>query len=158
MIDADRVGSGVAYSYSQLFVWISLFAAINSVGGTGNTMVKSSELIWQDKQHQMLFDLIEQIEEGVSDKSVFGQLTFFAESHFNLEEEYMRRLGFPGLEAHLQAHNRFRSELDSMMEACEHYDPQFCQVLAEFLREWLTGHIFGIDKQLEAFIIKSELK
>jgi hemerythrin-like metal-binding protein len=121
-------------------------------------MIKSSELIWQDRQHQMLFDLIEQIESGESDKSVFGRLTFFADSHFNLEEEYMRRLSFPGLDAHLQAHNRFRSELDSMMEACGNYDPHFCQVLAEFLREWLTGHIFGIDKELEAFIIDSESK
>jgi hemerythrin len=121
-------------------------------------MQKTSELIWQDKQHQVLFKLIEQLENGRGDASVFRRLHDFAENHFTLEEEYMVRLNFPHIEAHRRAHDKFRSELELMIQECHTYDIKFCVALAEFLREWLRSHIFGIDKQLEEFVLKSDAK
>jgi hemerythrin len=121
-------------------------------------MKKTSDLIWQDKQHQVLFELIEQLETGHGDASVFRRLHEFAENHFTLEEEYMIRLDFPGYEMHQRAHDKFRSELEDMIRECHTYDIKFCATLAEFLREWLRSHIFGIDKQLEDFILKSDAK
>ncbi len=121
-------------------------------------MKKTSELIWQDKQHQVLFELIEQLESGHGNALVFRRLQEFAENHFTLEEEYMIKLDFPHFEAHQRAHDKFRVELDLMIQECHTYDMKFCAALAEFLREWLRSHIFGIDKQLEAFILKSDAK
>ncbi len=121
-------------------------------------MEKTSALIWQDKQHQVLFELIDEIESGKSDPSIFSRLTEYAENHFVIEEEYMRQLDFPGTENHVRAHDRFRSELQSMMDQCHSYDQQFCETLAEFLRQWLRGHVFGIDKQLEEFVLNSSAK
>ena len=118
-------------------------------------MEKTSDLIWQDKQHQVLFELIDDLESGNNDPAIFSRLTDYAENHFVLEEEYMRQLDFPGMEAHVRAHDRFRSELQSMMDQCHSYDAQFRETLAEFLRQWLRGHIFGIDKHLEEFILNS---
>ena len=121
-------------------------------------MKKTSELIWQDKQHQVLFELIDQIKTAEVDESVFRRLYDYAENHFTVEEEYMKQLNYPSLDQHIQAHNRFRDELDDMMEAHPHYDSHFRQALAEFLSNWLTSHIYGIDKKLEAFILKSTYK
>ncbi|MCK5664988.1 MAG: hemerythrin family protein, partial [Thiotrichaceae bacterium] len=78
--------------------------------------------------------------------------------HFSLEEEYMIKLNFPGTEEHIRAHDKFRIELESMMQEFTSYDELFRKALSEFLSEWLKGHIFGIDKKLEAFILKSPYK
>ncbi len=121
-------------------------------------MEKTSELIWQDKQHQVLFELIDQIKTAeVSDK-VFRRLYDYAENHFTVEEEYMRQLNYPAMQDHIRAHNRFRDELDDMMQCYQNYDDNFRKTLAEFLTSWLTGHIYGIDKDLEDFILRSKCK
>ncbi len=121
-------------------------------------MKKTSDLIWQDKQHQDLLDLIEEIKSSHADSSVFRRLYDYAENHFTVEEEYMKQLGYPEIEEHIAAHNKFRSELDDMMSACEEYDETFRLALAEFLNNWLVSHIFGIDKALEDYVLKSEFK
>ena len=121
-------------------------------------MIKTSELIWQDKQHQVLFELIDLIESGNGNPSVFTRLTYYAENHFALEEEYMAQLGYPDIDTHIRAHDKFRYELNSMVKECHGFDDQFCLTLASFLRNWLTSHIFGIDKELEQFILDSDAK
>jgi len=121
-------------------------------------MKKTSELIWQDKQHQVLFELIDQINSSEIDASIFQRLYDYAENHFSLEEEYMLQLEYPHAEEHIKAHDKFRVELESMMREYHSYDELFRRALSEFLREWLKGHIFGIDKKLEEFILKSNSK
>lgn len=118
----------------------------------------SSELIWQETQHQMLFDLIDEIAEDHVDKSVFARLERYAENHFALEEEYMRQLEYPDIEAHIKAHDRFRQELRQLTRDAHSIEPAVRTALSTFLSEWLTRHIFGIDKQLEAFILSSDSK
>lgn len=121
-------------------------------------MKKTSELIWQDKQHQVLFELIDEINSHDADTTVFRRLCEYAENHFSLEEEYMAQLNFPGIEAHIREHNKFRAELDSMMNEIYDYDESFREALSVFLTNWLKGHIFGIDKELEKFILESSSK
>ena len=121
-------------------------------------MKKTSDLIWQDKQHQVLFELIDHIKTAeVSDK-VFHRLYDYAENHFAVEEEYMKQINYPAMQAHLRAHDRFRDELDDMIKSYRDYDENFRVALADFLTNWLTSHIFGIDKDLEDFILKSQYK
>jgi hemerythrin len=76
-----------------------------------------------------------------------------------MEEQYMVELDYPYLDEHVRAHDRFRSELNDMLQMQQKsQDDSFRQILAEFLRNWLTGHIFGIDKDLETFVLKSDRK
>ena len=121
-------------------------------------MIKTSDLIWQDTQHQMLFKLIDDIKQEPFDRSVFTQLQAYAEHHFSLEETYMAELEYPGLDAHIKAHNRFREELRSMVESPLTIDRSLQDSLSLFLSEWLRLHVMGIDKKLEAFILESEVK
>lgn len=121
-------------------------------------MKKTSELIWQDKQHQVLFALIDQINAKKIDASIFRQLFEYAENHFVMEEEYMIKLNYPAAQQHIRAHNKFREELQIMMQEYTSYDDLFRQALAEFLTNWLKGHIFGVDKKLEDFILNSPYK
>jgi hemerythrin len=116
-------------------------------------MIKTSELIWQDTQHQMLFELIDQIKEEPFKSSTLNKLQFYAESHFVLEEAYMTELNYPHAKAHVDAHNRFRAELALMVEAQPNLVGEFRESLSIFLTGWLKLHVLGIDKKLEQFIV-----
>lgn len=121
-------------------------------------MIVTSELIWQDQQHQVLFELIDEIKADHVDLSTFTRLIDYAEHHFSLEESYMQMLGYPDYDKHLAAHNKFRSELLTMLDDQGDYDAQLRETLSNFLTEWLKRHIYGVDKKLELFILKSERK
>lgn len=121
-------------------------------------MQKTSDIIWQDKQHAILFELIDQIRSDSGDLTIFARLADYAENHFVLEEEYMQRLNYPDAEAHIAAHDKFRRELAEMVAFAHEYDAAVNESLSLFLTEWLRRHVLGIDKQFEAFVLKSPLK
>jgi len=121
-------------------------------------MQKTSDLIWQDTQHQVLFELIEQLASDKAGYAIIDRLVEYTENHFSLEEVYMEKLNFPGKNAHIEAHNKFRSELNELAANQHEYNQELRQFLSIFLTEWLRRHVFGIDKELEAFILSSNVK
>lgn len=121
-------------------------------------MVETSKLIWQDRQHQQLLDMIDQINSSTVDSSIFLRLTEYADNHFMLEEAYMEQAAYPDAREHIKAHNTFRLRLQSMVEDCDSYDDGVREMLSLFLREWLMRHIMGVDKKLEKYILDSQLK
>ena len=121
-------------------------------------MRKTSELIWQDAQHQVLFQILDSVCEPGAGVGVLLRLKDYTETHFSLEEQYMAQLHFPGREAHVRAHDRFRAEIDLLLEEGGEHDELFMEIISTFLTEWLTRHVFGIDRELEAFILNSSAK
>jgi hemerythrin len=123
-----------------------------------NIMRKTSDIIWQDAQHQVLFEILDLLKEPTADRDVLCKLDSYIEYHFALEERYMIKLDFPGREAHVRAHAQFRKEISQLMQTGQAPDAQFRDIIATFLTEWLTRHVFGIDKELEQFILRSPAK
>lgn len=121
-------------------------------------MDKTSEIIWQDSQHQILFDLIERIKEVPFDPEIITRLKLYAENHFYLEEIYMEKLGYPEADLHLKAHNRFREELEALAEIEPDSSCDLQVALSNFLYRWLKMHVLGIDKKLEQFVMQSNSK
>ena len=66
-------------------------------------------------------------------------------------------MDYPGREEHVESHDRFRAEIRELFEAGAP-DPIYMELVATFLTEWLTRHVFGVDKELEAFILESTAK
>ena len=121
-------------------------------------MQKTSDIIWQDTQHQVLFELIEQIKVVPFDPEILIRLKLYAEHHFTLEEAYMQVLDYPETDAHVRAHDRFREELEAMLETDPTMHESLQVSLSDFLYEWLRLHVLGIDKELEVFILESKSK
>ncbi|MCP4470329.1 MAG: hemerythrin family protein [Gammaproteobacteria bacterium] len=121
-------------------------------------MQKTSDLIWQDTQHRVLFDLIEKIKEVPFDPDILTHLKIYAEHHFTLEEAYMTALDFPDKDEHIEAHDRFREELTAMLETDPSMHVALQVSLSDFLHKWLKLHTLGIDKELEDFVLKSPSK
>jgi hemerythrin len=121
------------------------------------TRQRSSQLIWQETQHQRLFRLLDALAGEVEMGSVLTELHRYAEEHFAIEEAYMEVMAFPERAPHFRAHEKFRAEI-AAISASNIKDTAVRELTAMFLREWLTRHIYGIDKVLEAFILESDLK
>ena len=121
-------------------------------------MRKTSNIIWQDAQHQVLFDILDLLKESEDGSGVLRRLEEYTETHFALEELYMKELDFPGRAEHVRSHDRFRQEISQLVQQGQEPDAVFREIIATFLTEWLTRHVFGIDKELEAFILQSEAR
>ena len=121
-------------------------------------MRKTSEIIWQDAQHQVLFEILEMIRDPDCDRQVLDRLKYYTENHFTLEEQYMQAIDFPGRQAHIESHDRFRGEIDQLLGEGQEFDALSRDIISTFLTEWLTRHVFGIDKELEAFIMQCDVK
>ncbi|MEZ5503500.1 MAG: hemerythrin family protein [Halioglobus sp.] len=121
-------------------------------------MRKTSDIIWQDAQHQVLFEILDLIKRPGADSQAISRLSDYAENHFTLEEQYMLALDYPGRAGHIQSHNIFRMEIRQLLDDGKEPDEFFREIIATFLTEWLTRHVFGVDKELEAFILRSDAK
>ena len=121
-------------------------------------MQKTSDIIWQDTQHQVLFTLIARIKEVPFDPDILTELKLYAEHHFTLEETYMMALDYPLKDEHIEAHDRFREELTAMLETDPSMHIALQISLSDFLYKWLKLHVLGIDKELEDFVLKSSAK
>jgi hemerythrin len=121
-------------------------------------MRKTSELIWQDAQHQVLFEILDLLNEPTADRQLLQRLEDYTVTHFALEEQYMQELDYPGRIEHMQEHARFRKEISKLVKGDQELDALFRDIISTFLTEWLTRHVFGIDKNLEEFILQSPAK
>ncbi|KAA1191791.1 hypothetical protein F0M18_09655 [Pseudohalioglobus sediminis] len=121
-------------------------------------MRKTSELIWQDTQHQELFAILDDLGRAGSGADVIKRLQLYTETHFTLEERYMEMLNYPGIAVHRKAHDDFREEISLLAREGDAFDDDFRKLVSTYLSEWLKLHVFGIDKKLEEFILQSACK
>lgn len=117
-----------------------------------------------DTQHEELFrrvtDFVETLrstETGEEkSKKVSATLTFMQDyvvSHFRDEENYQRKIGYPGLEAHVQVHLDMVEYVLSVSEQFERegYHEQIMQQFAGKLLAWLINHVLVDDQKIAAY-------
>jgi hemerythrin len=121
-------------------------------------MHNTRDIIWQDRQQQILFRLIDQNKDIPFDPDILLRLKLYAEHHFILEETCIETRDYPHPAPHIEAHNRFREELAAMLDTDPSMHLALQVSLSDFLYKWLKLHLLGIDKKLEDFVMKSSSK
>ena len=114
-----------------------------------------------DEEHQVLFDIIGDIDRivksySVSDQydelqTIFARLIDYTSEHFADEEEYMESIGYEGLAVERRAHEGFVNKLKTIQANPDKIDgnPQkYVEHLVEFLLRWLVTHILHLDKKI----------
>lgn len=137
------------------------------IGGSGVAVKWSEELSVGvdtiDAQHKELFDvsnaLLEEVAKGHGLGEVTKMIAFlegYVESHFSMEETYMKRYSYPEYPQHKIEHTSFigdfydlRQELDN-----EGVTAELTVKLADRVSDWLANHIGKMDKALGAFLKK----
>ena len=114
-----------------------------------------------DKDHKIIFDQINRFETvfsvGVEDslmESVLDDLSEYTKYHFKREEQYMRKMGYPGLEEHQSSHRALEKGLDELYEQFHGGDTLIPSIVSEFLNNWLQEHILKTDKEYSVFAEK----
>jgi hemerythrin len=118
-----------------------------------------------DKEHQGLFALMNQLHEGMLGGrgkdvlgSVLGNLMQYTKSHFGNEESLLRLHGYPQLAEHLRYHEVFRKKVGDLETQFKAGTAALSVSTLEFLRDWLTKHILGIDAQYKTFLASKGVK
>ena len=113
-----------------------------------------------DSQHRELFATINTLlrDDGKASAqdlaNVLDYLEDYVNSHFGLEEIYMRRFSYPGFPSHKGEHVAFINEFYDLRDE---YDdngatPELADKIGRYMGDWLVNHIGKVDKALGAFL------
>lgn len=107
-----------------------------------------------DKQHRELFQAASELRTGVlnnhpidSLNKAFDFLKDYVHSHFEAEEEVMRRVGFPGYTAHKLAHEKLRTQIrvyEGMFEKRQSHAA--VDVVTFIIKSVLLEHTLTMDR------------
>ncbi|HET8540551.1 MAG TPA: hemerythrin family protein [Anaeromyxobacter sp.] len=109
-----------------------------------------------DAQHQELFRRAERLITALraGDRQevepLVRYLTDYVVEHFSAEERYMREIGYPGLEGHREAHQKFRDDFAEMVADYQRKGPTPLVALTmhNWLSDWLRRHVAGLDQDI----------
>lgn len=117
-----------------------------------------------DEDHKALFETIEtlrQRHEAGAPKNLMmaslESLILYAHDHFEREERFLRRGGYPDYQKHKGEHEEFRALVRALKELYE-YTPEIIDMakVLHFLITWLSNHILIKDTQYATFFAQKD--
>jgi len=114
--------------------------------------------VFIDADHRKMFDIINCLHDAMraqQGQDVLEQVLFdlvvYTKGHFMREEDFMKTIGFPGLDAHRQEHELLLWKVIEQHNKLKAGKANLSIEVAGFLRAWLTDHIQGSDMEVAAF-------
>jgi len=112
-----------------------------------------------DEEHKQLMNLINQLHDAMKagqGKQVIGDvlngLIEYTRKHFAAEDRLMKAQGYPGYENHKKEHNQLTMTVMDFQKGFAEGSAILSQTVMTFLRDWLTNHIQGVDKEYGPFL------
>jgi hemerythrin len=122
------------------------------------------ELVWRDEysvgvkeldvQHQIIIQFINELNDTERLRNapdevdrILDRLTEYVITHFALEEEYMERFDYEGLEDHLEEHIHYIETIADLTQDQVDQKDKVYEELMGFLNQWWTNHILKADKK-----------
>jgi len=112
-----------------------------------------------DQQHKKLIDLINQLDNAMSQgrgKEVLGkilnELVGYCGNHFKLEEQLMQANGYPDFAEHKDKHDKMTAKVLSLKSEVATGKRLISLDVMKFLEQWLDKHILGTDKKYAPFL------
>ena len=109
-----------------------------------------------DDQHRHLMQIAERFNAAIkarrSEKDIarlFEELVGFVRHHFQTEEQWMARYGYPGLEVHRKLHEGLLDEVGHIRERLAQAGEL---VVVQTIKDWLLDHIETADRAMGAYI------
>lgn len=114
-----------------------------------------------DQQHKRLLELVNQLHAAMKlrkdDKElgdILNGLSEYTATHFSYEEKIMQQAGYRDLSSHQELHKGLIVQLSEFKAKFESGDAMISMELMDFLKDWLTNHIKGTDKQYATTVIE----
>ncbi len=112
-----------------------------------------------DAEHKRLFAIMNEVYDGMKAgkgkdvlEIVLQELIGYTEQHFSSEEQAMTRTAYPDLQAHVALHRAFTAKVKDFQTQYRAGAVSLSVQVLDFLRDWLTHHIGGVDKRYTAHL------
>lgn len=112
-----------------------------------------------DEQHKMLFKLINDLHEAMSQgkgrekmSGITAELLQYTKNHFRDEEAALLRANYPKLIEHKKLHENFTAKVHEFDKDCRSGQSNVSLNVMVFLRDWLSDHILKTDKQYVTYL------
>jgi hemerythrin len=112
-----------------------------------------------DEQHKMLVNMINELHDSILDGSdqekmndTLTGLLFYAETHFESEENLFDKYGYPEANKHIKEHNDFIMKITDNFEKLKKGNLVLSVDIAKFLKDWLSNHVMIKDKKFKTFL------
>lgn len=115
-----------------------------------------------DSHHKKLFDYFLMLDQAIHKGSASSQfldeivkgLSDYTEYHFTLEEEIMKKHGYPFYEEHRALHEQFIHDIGVFKEGCASGSDRLLKAIKNYLERWLVEHILTADKKYASYFKK----
>jgi len=111
-----------------------------------------------DSHHRRLFALVNNLYNVMRSGSrkatlegVFDELLDYTVYHFGAEEKAFELSGYPEADAHRASHAELVAKAQALRSDLDEGKPMVAVDVMTFLRDWVTNHILGDDKQYGEF-------
>ncbi|EEO26224.1 bacteriohemerythrin [Helicobacter winghamensis] len=110
-----------------------------------------------DTQHKKLFDLAKQayimLNHQVTPdeiRTILAEFCNYIKEHFNDEEQYMEKIGYPDIVNHKKIHNELTKSLVMLIKNVKNVN-DMKEKLHIIAKKWLLEHILKEDMKIERF-------
>lgn len=114
-----------------------------------------------DQQHQELFEIAERLCEHAEDApsvdliEELARLMTYACTHLYTEEAFMKRIGYPGLEGHRQAHAALQRQMMELADRVQAQGTAACgAAAANLVRTWVHDHVLNEDMRIKRYLLR----
>lgn len=112
-----------------------------------------------DTQHKQLFSILNELYEAMQDGSnktklakIINELASYTKIHFSTEEKYMEKYNYAGLASQKREHENFVAKVEAFKQDFEAGKLALSLNIASFVKDWLSSHILGSDKNYGPFL------
>ena len=110
---------------------------------------------------KLINELIDAMKAGKANDVLGGiitELTSYTVEHFQTEENYFDKYGYPETENHKKQHADFIAKVTEFKESFDSGQLAMSVGVLNFLTDWLRNHIKGSDKKYTAFFNEKGLR
>lgn len=112
-----------------------------------------------DNQHIGIFDYINRVHSAFKHGKSHGEIAKivtemynYTDNHFKNEEKLMKKVNYKDLDKQITAHQNLLKRVSDTIKAFNsNQDVNMIEVMV-FLKDWLVGHIMGMDKKYSPFM------
>lgn len=113
-----------------------------------------------DNQHKEIFKLLDDITQAIEKGDnkdisfIVTKLEVYSWFHLASEDHAMAKYRYPGIEIHMEEHEKFRNAIKTFKEIRSENEMEKLAGLRDFVQDWIMTHIEGTDKAYAPFFIE----
>ena len=126
-----------------------------------NYLINNSKI---DNQHKKLVDILNRLYDAMKVgkgndilSGVIKELIDYTKVHFSEEEKLMIESKYPSYSSHFKEHSAFITKVEAVYKDFNSGKVGLSLELMQFLKDWLSNHILGVDKKFGEFVTQKKI-